>query len=87
MKATTSERIYEADQERVPVNEGGSIWLEGRRVYVGEAFVDRTVALERELEKRTILVRFANVKLGEISTRPEWSLKPVGYHERMEKRR
>lgn len=79
LSTAKSERLYEADQETVPVSENGAIWLEGRRVYVGEAFVGHSVALDREIRKGVILVRFANVKLGEIPTGTrEWSLEPVG---------
>jgi Integrase core domain len=53
------------------------IGLEGGRGYVGEAFIGVDVALERSETSDLILVRYANVKLGQLDTSAKPRLLPA----------
>ena len=59
-------RLYPLGTEIRRVDAAGFIGLEGGRGYVGEAFIGVDVALERSETSNLILVRYANVKLGQL---------------------
>ena len=59
------------------MDSAGFISLEGGRGYVGEAFIGVDVALERSENSDLILVRYANVKLGQLDTSAKPRLLPA----------
>ena len=81
------QRIYSLGEETVKVNMSGSISLDGRATFVGEAFAGQEVALERDAKSGLVLVRYANVKLGECDPgNDQGRIQPVAYEERWENR-
>lgn len=80
-------RLYGLGDETVKVSGSGSISLDGRTTFVGEAFSGQEVALERDSKSDLVLVRYANVKLGECDPGSDQGrIKPVAYEERWESR-
>ncbi len=82
-------RLYPLGSEIKRVDSAGFIGLEGGRGYVGEAFIGVDVALERSESSDLVLVRYANVKLGQLDTSAKprllpafsdkgWECKPTG---------
>ena len=82
-------RLYPLGAEIRRVNSAGFISLSGSSGYVGEAFVGVDVALERSENSDLIVVRYANVRLGQLDTSAKprllpafsdkgWECKPVG---------
>ena len=82
-------RLYPLGAEIRRVNSAGFISLSGNSGYVGEAFVGVDVALERSENSDLIVVRYANVRLGQLDTSAKprllpalsdkgWECKPVG---------
>ena len=61
-------RLYPIGAEIRRVDSAGFIGLEGGRGYVGEAFVGVDVALERSETSGLIVVRYADVTLGQLDT-------------------
>lgn len=59
-------RLYQPDAEIQRVDSTGYIGLGGGRSYVGESFVGVDVALERSESSDLIIVRYANVTLGQL---------------------
>jgi Integrase core domain len=70
-------RLYPLGAEIKRVDSAGFIALEGGRGYVGEAFIGVDVALERSETSDLILVRYANVKLGQLDTSAKPRLLPA----------
>lgn len=70
-------RLYPLGSEIRRVDSAGFIGLEGGRGYVGEAFVGVDVALERSETSDLILVRYANVRLGQLDTSSKPRLLPA----------
>jgi hypothetical protein len=70
-------RLYPLGAEIKRVDSAGFIGLEGGRGYVGEAFIGVDVALERSETSDLILVRYANVKLGQLDTSAKPRLLPA----------
>jgi len=70
-------RLYPLGSEIRRVNSAGFISLEGGSGYVGEAFIGVDVALERSETSDLIVVRYANVKLGQLDTSAKPRLLPA----------
>lgn len=77
-------RLYEPGVETRRVNGAGFIALNGGNSYVGESFVGVDVALERAGDSGLILVRYANVKLGQLDASPNARLRPTASGARWE---
>ena len=70
-------RLYPLGAEIRRVDAAGFIGLEGGRGYVGEAFIGVEVALERSENSDLIVVRYANVRLGQLDTSAKPRLLPA----------
>lgn len=70
-------RLYPLGGEIRRVDSAGFIGLESGKGYVGEAFVGVDVALERSETSDLILVRYANVTLGQLDTSSKPRLLPA----------
>lgn len=70
-------RLYQPGAEIKRVDSAGFIGLEGGRGYVGEAFIGVDVALERSETSDLIVVRYANVRLGQLDTSAKPRLLPA----------
>jgi putative transposase len=79
-------RLYELGTDTKRVNTGGYISLDGMTCYVGESFGGVDVALERSENSDLILVRYANVKLGQLAASPNARLQPPASAARWEKK-
>ena len=75
-------RLYEVGDEIKRVSSSGFISLFGKNCFVGEAFAERDVALERDDKTGVIGVRYANVKLGDLADSPNARLQPTASAER-----
>ena len=77
-------RLYELGAETRSVSAAGFMALNGGNTYVGEAFAGADVALETDPESGLVLVRYANVRLGNVDRSPNARLRPTAYAERWE---
>ncbi len=77
-------RLYEPGIETLRVNAAGFIALNGGMSYVGESFKGVDVALERDESSGLILVRYANVRLGQLASSPNARLRPTASDARWE---
>jgi putative transposase len=78
--------LYELGTERKRVNETGFISQNGTSCYVGESFAGVEVAIERDESCGQTKVRYANVKLGNLSDASNARLRPPAYTERWEEK-
>lgn len=70
-------RLYPLGAEIKRVNSAGFISLEGGSGFVGESFIGVDVALERSETSDLIIVRYANVRLGQLDTSAKPRLLPA----------
>jgi transposase InsO family protein len=77
-------RLYEPGIETLRVDGAGFIALNGGTSYVGESFKEVDVALERDESSGLILVRYANVRLGQLAASPNARLRPTASDARWE---
>jgi transposase InsO family protein len=79
-------RLYDLGTQTRSVSAAGYVALNGGNSYVGESFAGVDVALERDEKSGLLLVRYANVRLGNFDDAPNARLRPTAYAERWERK-
>ena len=69
--------LYELGVKTKPVSQSGFISWAGNACFVGEAFRGQEVALERCKKSGLMLVRYGNVQLGSLRSKPGARLQPT----------